>query len=206
MPWLDASLAWALTMEDYAFLTGAGNGNPMQIFNPGQQDPGGRRLTPSSARRLPNGQVLIASRTPANEQPVLSAGGIHQHAGADVFLLRASDFMTVRDRIAAGVQGPEVLYNRARLLSSNGIPLHGWMPDRWVQSVHSGTVPNGFKGPNGAQVAPSINWRAADLLNPMGRPTLRSPLPAGNPMALPNSYELNNSYVPQQPSYADVVY
>jgi hypothetical protein len=182
----------AFTNEDYAYVTGAGNGNPAMIYDPsgGSHTPGGRRLSAASARRLPNGLILIASRTPSNDQP---PGGIsnafnHWRVGADVFLLRSSDYMTAAERQAAGAPPA---YDRVTVAT------HGWQPDLWVQTQFGGVVPPRLQG------APSIRWRASEPPDPRQPPTLRTQFiapPAGNPN------DLYGSYQPSQPNFADMVY
>jgi hypothetical protein len=201
------ALAWGLSGADYAYLTGAGNGRaiPGAIYssNPADHDPGGRRLTAASARRLPNGEVVIASRSPANEQPVTQGTALsHVHAGADVFILRNADFLTASERLA--LQLP-VQYDPLQ------VALHGWHPDLWIQTA---TGPNiNYKQNFDQSVAnfpwlagaPSIRWRASSLYDTFSVPTLLSPL--GNGTATnPNAYELSGSYNPVQPNYADLVY
>jgi hypothetical protein len=192
-------LAWAFTIEDYAYVTGAGNGNPTAIFTPpppppagGLPSPGGRRLSAVSARRLPNGFVLISSRTPENPN---SAGQTLPYlgVGADVFLLRSTDYMTAKQRQDAGQAAP---YNRTT------VGLHGWRPDLWVQNPnppygYGNNVPPALRG------APSIRWRAAEQADSLRPPTYRTPTPmaGGN-----NPLELAGTYVPVQPNYADLVY
>lgn len=180
-------MVWAFTADDYAYVTGAGNGNPALVYsNSGaDQRPGGRRLNAVSARRLPSGLVLVTSRIPVNEQPRGNpAGGefTHQNIGADVFILRPSDFHTLVERGGA----PWV---------RTAIDTHGWQPDQWVQTTYTANIPPALRG------APSIRWRAAEQLNPSAPPTLRTQLePGGNPA------ELTGSYIPAQPNYADIAY
>ncbi len=178
-------LAWAFTIEDYAYVTGAGNGDPTTaITNPA----GGRLLSPASARRLPNGLVLIASRTPLNPLPPNNSASL-LHAGADVFLLRPTDYHTATVRAA---QGSEVPYRRNLLIDGGG-PLHGWQPDLWVQT--GGAVPPPLRGSS------SIRWRAAEALDPSKAPSLRTGLQGG-----PNPLELTGTYIPVQPNFADLVF
>ncbi|MBI3910167.1 MAG: hypothetical protein HY320_04455 [Armatimonadetes bacterium] len=92
-----ARLAWAFTNADYQYVTG------------------GRAFTPSSARRLTSGHVLITSRTARSE----NAAGL-QGLGGDVFTLRISDFITVLERGGAP-------YN------PTAVVLHGWVPDLYAQ-------------------------------------------------------------------------
>jgi len=185
-------LTMAFTNEDYAYVTGAGNGAPAQIYNTSgaMHTPGGRRFSAASARRLPNGLILIASRTPSNDQPPGGATNAFHHwrVGADVFLLRSSDYMTALERQAAGAAGP---YDRI------DVSFHGWQPDLWVQSQFGGVVPPRLQG------APSIRWRASEPPDPRAPPTLRTQFispPAGNPN------DLFGSYQPSQPNFADMVY
>jgi hypothetical protein len=180
-------MVWAFTVEDYAYVTGAGNGDPTQLYstNGMNHQPGGRRLNAVSARRLPSGLVLISSRMPANDQPRGNfAGGdfTHLNIGADVFMLRPSDYRTFIERGGAP-------YNRI------DVSTHGWQADQWVQTVYTANIPMAMRG------APSIRWRAAEQLNPNAIPTLRTQLePGGNPA------ELTGSYIPVQPNYADIAY
>ncbi|MFN3648088.1 MAG: hypothetical protein ACK47B_00800 [Armatimonadota bacterium] len=129
-------LTWALNGPDYAAITG------------------GRRLTPSSARRLDNGMVLITNRTPAPDPTAASGSAI----GSDVFILQPADFAT-----------PEL--RGGQPYDPVNVAMHGWRPDRLVQ----------------ANSNPSIRWRAAEVTAANQPPSL-----AG-------------SYVPIQPTYADVV-
>lgn len=183
------AMAWAFTVEDYAYATGAGNGNPAALYSTTGTDhqPGGRRLNAVSARRLQSGLVLITSRMPANEQPRgnLAAGDFtHLNIGADVFMLRATDFRTLQERGGAA-------YDR------RDVSLHGWQADQWVQTVYTANVPALMRG------APSIRWRAAEQLDPSRPPTLRTQISSG---ANPNPAELTGSYIPAQPNYADIAY
>lgn len=183
-------VALAFTNEDYAYVTGAGNGDPTKVFSQAaaDHDPGGRRFNAASARRLPNGLLLITSRTTANEQPRVAAGttALSQlNAGADVFLLRAADYLTADNRAALGAPTP---YNRTLIAA------HGWHPDQWVQSNFV---------PANLQTAPSIRWRAAELLDPTKRPSLNTTFEAG---LAPNPPELTGSYIPVQPTFADFAY
>ena len=187
-------LSWAFSNEDYAYCTGAGNGNPLLYASgtPANQTPGGRLLSATSARRLPNGYVLVASRTPENLLPNPGSPGRLAHAGADVFLLRPADYFTATERAAIGANPA---YDRVNIVDASGRILHGWRPDLWVQTLFSAAVPAALKG------NPSIRWRAAEQLNPAAAPTLRTPFVGGvNPL------ELTGSYVPVQPNYADVVF
>jgi len=197
-----ARLNWAFTVEDYAWVTGAGNGDPTTpamgppVYasgNPMDHTPGGRRFSPASARRTASGLVLITSRTPANQVPLLAGAtqGFHLHAGADVFLLRATDYRTAQER---GLAGQPTAYSRFNLADSTG-PLHGWIADIWVQAFPA--------YPPVMKAAPSIRWRAAEQLQVAGSPTLRVVDPAGSGT---NPYELTGSYLPVQPNYADLVY
>lgn len=187
-------LTWAFTVEDYAYATGAGNGDPLLLYSnlPANHMPGGRRFSPASAKRFPNGLVLIANRTPANDQPLPDPTDTrpfkHLDAGADVFLLRSIDYRTANDRNALGMP---VRYNRVL------VQTHGWRPDLWVQQSFA-AVPF---GPTGLRGSPSVRWRAADLLNPGGRPSLRTQTDTGL-----NPYELTGTYVPLQPNFADLVF
>ncbi len=171
----------AFTVGDYAYCTGAGNGDPTQVFNGAGGTSGGRAMFPLSARRLPNGLILVASRMPGNDLP-LSVDPSQPTVAPlryqpDVFLLRSVDYLTARDR---GGQP----YDIANTLT------HGWRPDAWVQAA-GGNVPALLQGP------PSIRWRAAEALDPSRPPT---------PRVLGNPNELTGSYNPVQPSFADVVY
>jgi len=184
-------LTMAFTLEDYAYCTGAGNGDPARLYSPLPVDhaPGGRRLGASSARRLPSGLILITSRIPQNDQPrgnLVANLQTHLNAGSDVFLLRAADYRTALERQAAGLPVP---YDRVN------VALHGWQADTWVQTIHAGNIPPAMRG------AASIRWRAAEQFNPNAAPTLRTQLEAGN-----NPYELTGSYIPVQPTFADLVY
>jgi hypothetical protein len=189
-------LTFAFTNEDYAYVTGAGNGDPALLYT-GPHTPGGRRFTATSARRMPNGLVLVTSRTPMNEQPGLDATtpmtqelNRNLHVGSDVFLLRSAHYTTATERLLLGAPAP---YNRANVL------FHGWRPDQWVQTRFAGAVPAALQG------APSIRWRAAEALDPAATPTLRTQLQT-LPSPLNNPHELTGSYIPVQPNYADLVY
>ncbi|MGV3721279.1 MAG: hypothetical protein ACO1SX_10265, partial [Actinomycetota bacterium] len=187
-------LTMAFTNEDYAYVTGAGNGDPTMIYDPSgaSHTPGGRRLSAASARRLPNGLILIASRTPANDQPPAGTNAFHHwRVGADVFLLRSSDYMTAAERSAAGLSPS---YDQATRIN---VATHGWQPDLWVQTQFGGAVPPRLQG------APSIRWRASEPPDARQPPTLRTQFiapPAGNPN------DLYGSYQPSQPNFADMVY
>jgi hypothetical protein len=184
-------LTMAFTNEDYAYVTGAGNGAPAMIYDTSgaSHTPGGRRLSAASARRLPNGLILVASRTPANDQPPAGTNAFHHwRVGADVFLLRSSDYMTAAERSAAGLPAN---YDRVTVAT------HGWQPDLWVQTQYGAAVPPRLQG------APSIRWRASEPPDPRQPPTLRTQFiapPAGNPN------DLYGSYQPSQPNFADLVY
>ena len=196
------SLAMAFTNEDYAYVTGAGNGDPSQLYSTSGAAhlPGGRRFSAASARRMPNGMILITSRTGANELPTggTTSPNSHWHIGADVFLLQASDYLTASDRQANSLTVP---YWRVDLTSPS-TPRHtalehGWQPDQWVQSVYGGAVPPTLQG------RPSIRWRASEPANPRVPPSQRTQFiapPAGNPS------DLFGSYQPSQPAFADLVY
>lgn len=138
-------------------------------------------MWPTSARRLPNGMILVTSRMPSSDQPLNggppSLQGIYQ---PDVFLLRAADYLTAGERGGAA-------YDITNTLT------HGWRPDTWVAVQNGGAIPPILQGP------PSIRWRAAETLDPTAPPSPRS-APNGNPN------ELTGSYAPVQPAYADVVY
>ncbi|MBM3458257.1 MAG: hypothetical protein FJX77_06970, partial [Armatimonadetes bacterium] len=172
-------LAWAFTGDDYSYATGAGNGNPNLLYSPlpVNHTPGGRRFTAASARRLPNGYVLISSPTPANEAPpVPNLGFRHQDVGSDVFLLRSLDYNTVDERRLLGQTAP---FNYRR----NQVVFHGWRPDVWVQQ----TFPIQFQAGGAAQLlagASSIRWRAAEPVNPFAIPGRRVQIET-NPMATP---------------------
>jgi hypothetical protein len=68
----------------------------------------------------------------------------------------------------------------------NGSP---WTPDDWVQRRQSG----------GLQRLPSITWRIPAAVNPAGPPL---PMPGSNF----NPLDLGNTYMPDQPAYADLVF
>lgn len=162
-------LSWAFTSDDYARVTGTG-----------ALAAAGRRFTPFSARRLPNRTVLIASRTPSSDIPPAGTAAASQALlGADVFMLRSSDFTTATERALAGQPVP---YDRANL------PLHGWRPDLFAQ-------------PGPIRQAPSIRWRAGQQIDEDLPPTLRTAVVAGT-----NPTELRGSYQPVQPSDADIVF
>jgi hypothetical protein len=195
-------LAWAFTRDDYAYCTGAGNGNPLLLSspNPTNHIPGGRQLTAASARWLPNGLVLVTSPTPENRLPPGPGPSYrHQNVGADIFLLRPIDYRTAKQR---QLQGSPVPYNRTALIDGARRPLHGWQPDLWVQEVFAGLFASGSPAENLAG-APSIRWHASEPINVLGVPNQRIQIdpniPAGNP------YELSNSYLPIQPSFADLI-
>ncbi len=137
-------MTMAFTREDYARVSG------------------GRRFTPASARRLQNGYVLIASRTPGNDLPPSGLTIPQQQAllGGDVFLLRVNDYLRAPERGGAPYDPTS--------------PLHGWTTDLWIGATATG---------------PSIRWRAASQLDPGQAPTLRTSLVGGgNPAELTNSY------------------
>ena len=79
--------------DDYNAMTGGGNGNPTRLRT---GDTGRyqswRTLTAGSARLLTNGQVLIASRTAGNPQPLTGPVAL----GGEVFTLRITDYPTWR--------------------------------------------------------------------------------------------------------------
>lgn len=185
-------LSWAFTMEDYAYVTGAGNGNPLLVTSPvgANHTPGGRRFNPASARRLSSGLVLISSRIPTNEQP-RGAGGqfTHLNIGSDVFMLRPTDYRTAGERPGIGFPSQ---YNRASVAS------HGWQPDLWVQNKFPLAIPSFLQG------SPSIRWRAAEQLDPNRPPTLRTQFEGGTVPA--NPAELTGTYIPSQPIFADIAY
>lgn len=159
-------LAWSLNADDYDFITG------------------GRRFSPVSARRFPNGLVLIASRTTANDSAAANLG----YLGPDVFLLRAGDYRTALERQASGLPVPyDPRNNRILVPPQNN---HGWQRDAYV--------------PPPSALAPSIVWRAAEQLNPGARPGQRPALDP-NPLLF-NPVELTGSYVPVQPNYAELVF
>ena len=196
-------LAWAFTADDYAYVTGAGNGDPNQLYSPAPANhtPGGRQFTAASARRFPNGYVLICSPTPANENPPNPGLGFrHRDVGADVLLLRSLDYTTVEERRALGQTAP---FNFRR----NQVVFHGWRPDVWVQQ----TFPALFQPGGSAQLlvgGSSIRWRAAEALNPFAIPGKRVQAdtnPMGSPTTL-NPYDLSNSYIPAQPAFAELLY
>jgi len=188
-----ARLAWAFTNEDYAYVTGAGSGDPTKIYL--GTELAGRRLNALSARRIPNGLVLITSRTPISE-PVagrtdaVSAQFRQRYLGPDVFLLQPLDYLTARERPG---NSP---YNRRDLVDSGGNPLHGWRPDAWVQATAGGSIPSKLKG------TPSIRWRAAEQVDSKSSPFRASQTGGigGSPV------ELTGTYLPVQPSFADLVY
>ena len=124
---------------------------------------------------------------PAQEQPRLVAGSAftHLNIGADVFMLRPSDYRTFIER--GGTP-----YNRV------DVSMHGWLADQWLQNP---TGPYFVNIPPAMRGAPSIRWRAAEQLNPNAAPTLRTQLEAGN-----NPAELTGTYIPAQPTYADIAY
>ncbi|HTE18749.1 MAG TPA: hypothetical protein VK689_10260, partial [Armatimonadota bacterium] len=186
-------LTMAFTLEDYAYVTGAGNGDPARIYTPGNHSPGGRLLSAVSARRLPSGLILVASRTPLNEQPFATELGTHLNSGPDVFLLRASDYRTATERAALGAAngGPPPYAPYIRQL----VQRHGWQPDQWVQTKYGAGIPQALRG------APSIRWRAAEQIDPAAEPTLRTQTQGGL-----NPYELSGTYIPVQPNFADLVY
>lgn len=186
------SLTMAFTNEDYAYVTGAGNGDPTKVYSTaaGDHTPGGRRFSAASARRMPNGQILITSRTGANDLPQSGATNAFYHwrVGADVFLLRGTDYLTAMERTARSLPAA---YNRVDVAS------HGWQPDLWVQTTFGSTVPVALQG------APSIRWRASEPANPLAPPAQRTQFiapPAANPS------DLFGSYQPSQPAFADLVY
>jgi len=197
------SLTMAFTNEDYAYVTGAGNGDPSQVYSTAgtAHTPGGRRFSAASARRMPNGLILIASRTGANE---LTTGGAsnansHWHMGADVFLLRASDYLTASDRQANSLTVP---YLRVDLTNPSAprhsAQEHGWQPDQWVQGFAG--VPNSLKG------TPSIRWRVSESADPTKAPTQRTQFTQFIPPGAANPSDLFGSYRPSQPAFADLVY
>jgi hypothetical protein len=160
-------LAWSFTNDDYNYVTGGGQGNPNAVrAGATGAYTGGRVLTAASARLLPNGDVLIASRTAGNASP---AGG-PPVAGGEIFTLRINDA------------------NPAVPISSSS----PWIPDAAVQlTLH----------PGGLVALPSITWRAPAPLNPLNPPTLL-PVPGSgfNPL------DIGNTYLPDQPAYADLVF
>lgn len=195
-------LTMAFTNEDYAYVTGAGNGDPNRLYSTSGADhtPGGRRFSAASARRMPNGLILITSRTGANELPPggTTSANTHWHVGADVFLLRASDYLTASDRANYSLTVP---YSRVDV-SNPSSPRHtanehGWQPDQWVQQQFSGVIPPALRG------TPSIRWRASEPGNPNQPPTVRTQFtaPGGS-----NPNELYGSYQPSQPAFADLIY
>jgi hypothetical protein len=196
------SLTMAFTNEDYAYVTGAGNGDPSLLYSTAgiAHTPGGRRFSAASARRMPNGLILITSRTGANELTTGGASNVnsHWHIGADVFLLRASDYLTASDRQANSLTVPYLRYDGSNPANPRHTAQeHGWQPDTWVQTVFGGAVPVTLQG------SPSIRWRASEPANPRQAPTQRTQFiapPAGNPS------DLYGSYQPSQPAFADLVY
>jgi hypothetical protein len=133
--------------------------------------------------------VLITSRIPGNDQPrgnVAAGQFTHLNIGSDVFMVRPSDYRTAVERQAAGFPVP---YDR------RNVPYHGWQPDQWVQATYTASIPVFLQG------APSIRWRAAEQLNPNAPPTLRTQFEAGG-----NPAELTGTYIPVQPTYADIAY
>ena len=66
----------------------------------------------------------------------------------------------------------------------NGRP---WIPDLWVQS-------------SGQRRLPSITWRVPAPLNPLTPPL---PMPGQNGF---NPLDLGNTYLPDQPAFADLVF
>jgi hypothetical protein len=202
-------LSWAFATEDYAYISGAGNGDPTRVNSPSatDQDPGGRQLSPISARRLPNGLILICSRPPGRDAAPGSTSAFRQHqAGADVFLLRASDYLTATDRAAIN-QGLPLTYDRrvGLAFASGGVnyPLHGWKPEFWVQQAFPAALDPSAGAYKLFAGGPSLRWRAAETLD-RARPFRRSPFaPAGG---ADSPYDLTGSYVPVQPAFADLVY
>jgi hypothetical protein len=150
-------LAWAFTNDDYNAVTGGGNGDPSRLRtgDTGRYE-GGRTMTAASARLLTNGQVLIASRTVGNSQPLATGGPVA--LGGEVFALRITDYPS-------------------------------WRPDLWVQN-----------GAGRSVGLPSITWRAPAPLNPLAPP---SPLPGSSGF---NPLDIGNSYLPDQPVFADLVF
>src|SRR5262249_19726745 len=143
--------SWKFDRDDYAYCTGAGRGDPTAVRDPPTGEylgylspvPGAnltsapfRFFTPSSARRLTNGLVLIASRTSGTE--VSPGGSTTTLPGGDVFMLRPSDFL----RPSSG------------LATDRG----SWLPDEWVQVMYWGVA--------SAFLPPSIDWRAPASDNP----------------------------------------
>jgi hypothetical protein len=148
-PGAPGNLVWAFVRPDYETPL-AGNVPPLGL---------GRLLSPSSARLLANGLVLVTSRTATPDQLPFAtqagANGIPFPAGGDIFLLDPSQFNS----------------------SPNANP-------RWPGS--------------------SIVWRAPaprfqDPANP-ARPDPSLPANAANPIELPQTY------TPEQPSYADLMF
>jgi hypothetical protein len=73
-------------------------------------------------------------------------------------------------------------------------PGGGWAPDRWVQ-IGAGV-------PQNQQRSPSITWRAPAPLNPALPPNANRQLSG----AVYNPLELGGTYVPEQPTFADLVF
>lgn len=178
-------LAWSFNTIDYAYVTGAGNGDPTQVLtnSTAAQTPGGRLLSAASARRMPNGLVLVASRTPGRDgTPGFLTGSPvfgNLHAGADVFLLNPADYVTPAE------PNGNVPYNFV------DVATHGWVPDLWLRL--NGAVPALLRSRPS-----SIRWRAAEQVDATKAPTPQDL--TGNPN------ELTGTYLPIQPNYADLVF
>ena len=177
-----ARLAWAFTSDDYRYVTGAGEGDPALIYDPVLIQRG-RAFHPTSARRLANGQVLMANRMAGNDR-----GTDRRQLGGDIFVLDPRHFWTMFERAALGL--PPYL--------PTNVATHGWRPDDWVQSMFAGNIPN--VPPQSLLGPPSIRWRVPQPRRP-GQPptTVIGGVGAGN-----NPLEVFNTYNPQQPTYADL--
>jgi hypothetical protein len=64
-----------------------------------------------------------------------------------------------------------------------------WVPDLWVQTARGGPA-----------LLPSITWRAPAALDPFSPP---QPLPTGGAF---NPLDIGNTYLPDQPAFADLVF
>jgi len=158
-----ARLAWSFNQLDYAYCA---TGTPASTLPSGS-----RWFTPTSARRIANGMVLVTSRTSARR----GAGAGLEGLGGDVFLLRPNDFLTQYERPMGTPYDP---YRP---------DLHGWVPDTWVLAALG--VPQPWRS--------SIAWRVPMAPDPTRPPT---DVNGTNPVGI------GNTYLPDQPAYADLVF
>jgi hypothetical protein len=155
------------------------NDNYNWVTGGGQGDQ--NRLRPEETGRYSGGQVFTATsaRLLTNGQVLVTSRTVGQSTPGSTTATNVG-----------GAGGP-ALGGEVMALRITDYPT--WRPDLWVQEA--------LNLPANQRALPSITWRAPSPLNP-----LRVPTPLPMPGQGFNPLDLGNTYLPDQPAYADLVF